>query len=154
CIASRYNAHFKELKSMLEPKGAKKTGQALISGRKIVPEFIADATLGIAENGEWPSELEQPREIIGLDRALFKDLDIFGTHYPLLVHPIPKIANWTSSEPQGLEIVLSLQDPSNLGAALRSAEAFGARQVILLKECAFAFHPKAVRASSGSCFRL
>jgi TrmH family RNA methyltransferase len=41
-----------------------------------------------------------------------------------------------------------------LGACLRSAESFGVSNIILLKESAFPFHPKAIRASSGSCFRL
>lgn len=153
-IASRYNAQFKELKSILEPKGAKKAGKVLVSGRKIVPEMMNAALAVIAEDGAWPESLKQEKKIVWLDHALFRDLDVFGTHFPLLLCPLPEMPAWTESPPAGLELVLSLQDPANLGAVLRSAEAFGASRVVLLKECAFPFHPKSIRASSGSCFRV
>lgn len=154
-IASRYNTQFKELKSLLESKGARKAGKVLISGRKIVPELMDQAITVVAEDGAWPDDLTQPNKVLWLDRSLFKDLDIFGTHYPLVVCELPEMKPWSADEaPQGLELIVSLQDPSNLGAVLRSADAFGVSQVILLKECAFPFHPKAVRASSGSSFRV
>jgi RNA methyltransferase, TrmH family len=153
-ISSRYNEQFKELKSLLEPKGAKKAGKVLVSGRKIIPELVHSALVAIAADDEWPTDLERAGKIIWLDRSLFRDLDVFGTHYPLLVLPLSDLPVWEPQPPTGLELVLSLQNPSNLGAVLRSADAFGVKKVILLKECAFPFHPKAVRASSGSCFRL
>jgi TrmH family RNA methyltransferase len=153
-IASRYNPQFKELKSLLEARGAKKAGKILVSGRKIAPEMFARALTVIAEDGAWPDGLEQPNKVLWLDRGLFRDLDIFGTHFPIAVLPLPEIKKWDGEKPKGLELVLSLQDPSNLGAVLRSAHAFGVNKIILLKECAFPFHPKAVRASSGSCLRV
>jgi TrmH family RNA methyltransferase len=153
-IASRYNPHFKELKSLLESKGAKKAGKVLVSGRKITPELFDQAITVVAEEDQWPEDLARPSHITWLDRSLFRDLDIFGTHFPLAVIPLPEIKKWQPAEPEGFELVLSLQDPANLGAVLRSAHAFGVSRVILLKECAFAFHPKTVRSSSGSCFRV
>ena len=45
-------------------------------------------------------------------------------------------------------------DPLNLGAILRSAEAFGASRVILLEEAANPFLPKAIKASAGSSLRI
>lgn len=153
-INSRYNAQFKELKTLLEPKGARKAGRVLISGRKIVPELMDRAVMAVTEEGVWPESLPRPKKVLELHRSLFKDLDIFGTHYPLLALALPEMPQWTSQAPSGFELVLSLQDPANLGATLRSAEAFGVRRAILLKECAYPFHPKAVRASSGSCFRV
>ncbi|HXG33997.1 MAG TPA: RNA methyltransferase [Bryobacteraceae bacterium] len=54
-----------------------------------------------------------------------------------------------------LVVVLDgIQDPGNAGAVLRTAEAFGATGVILLKGTVSPFNPKAVRASAGSLFRL
>ncbi|MBK5293272.1 MAG: RNA methyltransferase [Acidobacteriia bacterium] len=47
-----------------------------------------------------------------------------------------------------------LQDPGNLGAILRAAEAFGATGALLLKGTVSPFNPKALRASAGSIFRL
>lgn len=151
-IASRYNAKFKELKSLLEPKGAKKIGQVIASGRKIVPELKANAY--VCAQDEWPEDWPMQTKVIWLDRALFRELDVLGTHFPLAVCDLPRAEKFAETEPQGLELVLCLQDPANLGAILRSAEAFMVERVILLKDCAFPFHPRAIRSSSGSCFRV
>jgi len=47
-----------------------------------------------------------------------------------------------------------IQDPGNAGTMLRTAEAFGASGVALLKGSVSPFNPKAVRASAGSVFRV
>src|SRR5437588_10458391 len=47
-----------------------------------------------------------------------------------------------------------VQDPGNVGAILRSAEAFGASYVALGKGSADPFSPKAVRASMGAVFAV
>jgi len=47
-----------------------------------------------------------------------------------------------------------VQDPGNAGAIVRAAEAFGATGAIFLKGTASPFHPKTLRASAGSLFRL
>jgi TrmH family RNA methyltransferase len=56
---------------------------------------------------------------------------------------------------QTLAVVLDgLQDPGNTGAIVRAAEAFGATGVLFLKGSASPFHPKVLRASAGSLFRV
>ena len=47
-----------------------------------------------------------------------------------------------------------VHDPGNVGAILRSAEAFEAASVVLGPECADPFGPKAVRASMGAVFTV
>jgi TrmH family RNA methyltransferase len=51
-------------------------------------------------------------------------------------------------------IAAGLQDPGNLGTLVRSAEAFGATGMILLPGTVSLWNAKALRASSGSAFRL
>jgi len=54
-----------------------------------------------------------------------------------------------------LVVVLDgIQDPGNAGNIVRSAEAFGASGAIFLKGAASPHHPKTLRASAGSLFRL
>jgi len=56
---------------------------------------------------------------------------------------------------RSLVVVLDgLQDPGNAGAIVRAAEAFGATGVVFMKGSAGAWHPKTLRASAGSLFRL
>ncbi len=59
-----------------------------------------------------------------------------------------------SIDPNGTYIALdNLQDPSNLGAVLRTAEAFGLSGVIVGGGCDI-YNPKALRAAMGSSMRI
>jgi RNA methyltransferase, TrmH family len=56
---------------------------------------------------------------------------------------------------RALVVVLDgLQDPGNVGAIVRAAEAFGATGAMFLKGTAGPFNPKTLRASAGSLFRV
>jgi RNA methyltransferase, TrmH family len=62
---------------------------------------------------------------------------------------------WAPSPAGPLCVYLhGIHDPGNLGAVIRSAEAFGASSVALGPECADPFGPKAVRASMGAIFAV
>lgn len=56
---------------------------------------------------------------------------------------------------RSLVIVLDgLQDPGNAGAIARAAEAFGATGLVFVKGTVSPVHPKTLRASAGSLFRI
>ncbi len=56
---------------------------------------------------------------------------------------------------RGLTVVLdAIQDPGNVGAIARSAEAFSASGLILANGCARISNGKVLRAAAGSLFRL
>ncbi|MBO4411238.1 MAG: RNA methyltransferase [Lachnospiraceae bacterium] len=59
------------------------------------------------------------------------------------------------SDPKGLYLILNaVQDPGNVGTIFRSAEAAGASGLLLDRGTAEAYHPKVVRATMGSIFRM
>ena len=91
---------------------------------------------------------------VRLAAPLFKALDVIGTNSPLAVIAAPELARWSPAPPRGLELILALSDPNNLGACLRSAEAFGVSRVILTEECSSPYLPRALRASVGSSLRV
>jgi TrmH family RNA methyltransferase len=75
------------------------------------------------------------------------------------VHPpgVVALARWPQIEPQrpGIVLVLdSIQDPGNLGALLRTAEAIEVAQVLCAVGTADAYSPKVVRAAMGAHLRL
>lgn len=53
-----------------------------------------------------------------------------------------------------LVVMMGVQDPGNMGTAIRSAEAFAANGLIAAKGTAHPWSQKALRASSGSVLRL
>jgi RNA methyltransferase, TrmH family len=53
-----------------------------------------------------------------------------------------------------LVVLDRMQDPGNVGTIVRSAEAFGATGVVLLKGSAHVANGKLLRASAGSIFRM
>src|SRR5262245_44433301 len=57
-------------------------------------------------------------------------------------------------EPQLLVIADGLQDPGNIGAIVRTAEAAGATGLVSTTGTVSPFNPKAMRASMGSALRL
>ena len=68
---------------------------------------------------------------------------------------IPELAALDFHKEASVVLVIeSLQDPGNLGTLLRSAEAFGVKQVFVTPDTVNRWNPKAVRASAGSVFRV
>jgi TrmH family RNA methyltransferase len=67
---------------------------------------------------------------------------------------------WANAPPADLQesdVVLALdrvRDPRNLGAIIRTAEATGVRQLLLIGSCCDPWSPEAVRSSAGSLFAV
>lgn len=157
-ISSAHNPKYRRWLSLLEAKGIRKEKCAIVSGEKLVAELLDQAPHIVEEiilppKGEL--EVDGPRAYRLQTGALFKELDVVGTKYPLAVVRTPDIEEWNPTvKPRGLELIVGLSDPSNLGAILRSAEAFGATRVILSKESASPFLPKALKASGLASLRV
>ena len=56
------------------------------------------------------------------------------------------------SERERIVLLESVRDPSNLGAIIRSAAAFGVDHLIISEDCADIYNAKTVRASMGTLF--
>lgn len=95
-------------------------------------------------------------EIVEVSARAFASLAATENSQEVLALLRPK--NWSWEDLAGssaLFVVLdALQDPGNCGTIVRSAEAFGATGVILLKGSARVANGKFLRASAGSILRL
>ncbi len=163
-IESENNSFYKQLKSLNNSKNIKKAGIALVSGRKIIADFLSSGAPGadtLIFDDKYPDLAEDSflnpaisvKKCI-LKSSLFREADILGTGSPLLTVRIPEIPEWNGRLEKGVSLFLPLSDPDNLGAAVRSASVFGVSQVILLSESANPYHPKAVRSSAGAVFGM
>lgn len=156
-ITSLENKTFKHLKQLLGPKGIKKHGEHLLFGESVSNEFekaCPDRIIARLVNDKFNTN-NSSLKTYTLNNELFKILDVFGTNSPILWVKSSEIQNWSENSPvNDTELFIATGDPSNLGSLLRSAAAFDWRKVILLKECANPFHPKAIRASSGLSARM
>ncbi|MBX3033534.1 MAG: TrmH family RNA methyltransferase [Bdellovibrionaceae bacterium] len=152
-IQSADNANFKRWKTLSSSRGLRKNGEFILMGEKLVREFLRDP-------GAWNIKAElvpagrgavSSAKAYEVSSALFKELDVLGTDFNLLVLQAPSWPAADLSVPaRGLELVCPLGDPSNLGAVVRSARAFGVKRIILTEEAAHPLHPKSVKASAGA----
>lgn len=65
----------------------------------------------------------------------------------------PAMDLWPA-EPATILAMECVQDPGNVGALLRAAEAAGVQAVLQCDRCCDPYSPKAIRAAMGSAFRL
>jgi TrmH family RNA methyltransferase len=72
----------------------------------------------------------------------------------LLDRPAQSLAMLRSPQPSLVLVVVDVQDPGNVGAVIRAAEAGGATGVAVTGASADPWSWKALRAASGSTFRL
>jgi RNA methyltransferase, TrmH family len=160
-IESAQNDVFKKLFSLISSKGLKEEGLFLLSGEKLIREFLKNQNLKIVY--ELPAPRRKPlvkeAKTVEFSAPLFDQIDALGTHFNILVleqPPLPVLtaADMASYKPHGIEVVAPIGDPGNLGALIRSCEAFSIPHVILSREAAHPFLPKSVKASAGSVLRL
>jgi 16S rRNA (guanine527-N7)-methyltransferase len=87
---------------------------------------------------------------------LFRELDVAGTRAPLLLVTTPPMDEWSDADlwPAGCTLFVPFQDPENVGATIRSAAAFGASRVVLLREASHPFHPKCTRAAGPAVLQI
>ncbi len=166
-IVSTDNKRFKNLKKIISGEGGKKTGALLISGEKIITEFMAKEQLraqnlilydGYAEDSRAMNgiiaDMERRGSLLILKKSLFNEVDILNVRGPLLTAESPEIQEWDLSIGIGCTLLVPFQDPVNVGSVIRSASGFGVGKIIILKEGAYPYHPKSIRASAGAVFGM
>jgi RNA methyltransferase, TrmH family len=159
-VESRQNARIKELRAALGR--GNKTGLIALEGLHLVQEAVQSGlklhTVFVRSGDEALLDglrLEGP-EILSVARDVFDGVS--QTEHPqgiaaLAEPPQFSIDRFFQGTPL-IVVAAGLQDPGNLGALIRSAEAFGATGMMLLPGTVSPWNAKALRASSGSAFRL
>ncbi len=111
-------------------------------GRERYPEILAQLELLTSESYDITPELAKKLSDTAAPQGIFA------------VCPIPQ-SSFSGFRAGGRYLLLnSLQDPGNIGAILRTAEAFALDGVLLSKDCPDLYSSKVLRAAMGGVFRV
>lgn len=157
-ITSKDNPLYKKLKLLLSAKGIKEHKLFFLMGDKLIKEFTKSKNKSFKVHLVVCSEkyfAKFPFNSITLANELFNELDTLGTHYPLFVLECDDFEKThLKNKPQGVEVVLPVGDPRNMGALVRSALGFGLETIILTQEACHPFLPQSVKASAGAVLKM
>jgi RNA methyltransferase, TrmH family len=136
-------------------EGIRLVGEAVRTNQKIIHVIVCFEILDSAFGNELVSQIsDMGIDTISVTKAVFETISLKEGPQGIAAVIVEKwdILNAVLQE-KGLWIALdSVQDPGNLGSILRSADAVGAKGIILLDESTDPFHPTSVRASTGGIF--
>ena len=148
-IESKNNQTAKYVRELLNDKKFRKSeGRFVLEGPKFL-NLTKSPTLVVFESGkESPTNLEQ--NTYTTTPEIFKSISDTQTNQGILAVFDFKVTPFSSNQKGKMLLLDCVQDPGNLGAAVRSAVAFGFNKIILFNQCADPFSPKAARASAGA----
>lgn len=144
-IDSKNNEKIKYLKKLTQKKYRDENNEFLIFGEHLIEEA--------EKHGEIVSLYTTNNAKRGLliSQAIMNDLSFTKTPYERVA--IAKKVNKTFDSNKVL-VLEDIQDPSNVGALLRSAAAFGFKKVYISNKTADIYNERVIRASQGSIFHL
>jgi TrmH family RNA methyltransferase len=169
-ITSKSNSQVREIRLLKEARHRHARGEYFAEGVRLVEEVLSQA-LPVKKVVHSPRLEETPRgtALLSLVRTristaerLYVSDEVMGSisdarsHQGILAVLGKSEYTWEDIEKKDGVILLlpGLQDPGNLGAIFRVAEAGGGAGLVLSPQCTDPYSPKAVRASMGSLFRL
>lgn len=160
-ISSRDNAFLKALRRLSQNSTAyRQQGQFWAEGDHLCRAALARGivpAVGVFCESSWPLaavDLAQAAsKIVVISDALFSDISVLESPARMgFVFDLPPPA---TLQPLIASVILDrVQDSGNVGSILRSAAAFGFRQIIALKGTAALWSPKVLRAGMGAHWGL
>ena len=160
-VTSRDNALLKELRRLAQDSTAyRKQGRVWLEGDHLCRAALARGlkpTLAVFAESFWPQARTEwgtaaAKTVLVAD-SLFNGLS--GLESPAPMAFVIDLPPAPALDPDAASVILDrVQDAGNVGAILRSAGAFGFRQVIALKGTAALWSPKVLRAGMGAHFGL
>ena len=158
-IRSRDNARVKRWAKLVRDSSARRSEKRVIlEGAHLVAEALQSGlkplALIVSESGLQRAEIQK---LLGRHEPVVLGDRVFSTVADAETPPgiAAEIEMPSAPAAAGHAIFLEgIQDPSNVGAILRSAAAFGVGEVVLDRGCADAWSPKVLRAGMGGHFKL
>ncbi|MDR0840552.1 MAG: RNA methyltransferase [Christensenellaceae bacterium] len=160
-IESTRNEAVKRARALANRKGRAEQGLHFIEGEKLVREAIvsgavfADAFVEEGHDLMCAVLAGSGAHVYTVKRAVMESLTLTDTPQWVCAMVQTPSAALPNYYPAGLIVALDcVQDPGNLGAILRTADAMGAVGMLLGAGCADPYAPKPLRAAMGSIYHL
>ena len=119
--------------------------EAVKSGIRILEQYVRDDY----------NDYLAPLDAYELDAKTFNSVcDTESPRGVLVVCGIPDAGAMTFTSEDWLLVLHEVSDPGNMGTLMRTAEAAGARGIVLVGSTVDPWSPKVVRASAGAVFHV
>ncbi len=154
-ITSVKNEYIKELCKLNTAAGRRESGLFLIEGPKLCQEAVKSGWT-IERSLAIEKEIQNP-VLKGLDPILISGAvakKLSGMDTAPGIFMVVRQQNRPVADAPFILALDRLADPGNLGAVLRSAEAFGVKQVFLSEGSVDLYSLKVLRGAMGSAFRV
>ncbi|HET9045970.1 MAG TPA: RNA methyltransferase [Casimicrobiaceae bacterium] len=161
-VTSRHNERINEARRLAQSsRDRRKLGRCILEGKHLTRVYVdrvgPPATLIVVD---WA--LDDPAiagivrdvpstRVLQVPPTVFAEIAVLPIDVGVLA-VIETPRHDVTQQPQFALLLEDLQDPGNVGTILRTAAAAGADQVLLSKQCAFAWSPKVLRAAQGAHF--
>jgi TrmH family RNA methyltransferase len=162
-VTSLHNPRLREAAALIaSSRERRKSGKCVLEGKHVVAVYIerhgAPESLIVTEAAltipaiRIVAERQSARTLVIPDSLFAATSSLPASVGVLAVVTTPRPA--TLGHADFNLLVEDVQDPGNIGSILRSAAAAGVDQVLLSKNCAFAWSPKVLRAGQGAHFAV
>ena len=141
-------------------EGLHLAGEALAAGADLESALVSPRLFNTDEGREIARRLESAGvPLFEIADTVMETVSDTRTPQPVVVvtrRPVVALQSVVASAIGAPLVVVAhgLQDPGNLGTVLRTADAAGATGFVITGDGADLYHPKTVRATMGSIFRL
>lgn len=162
-ISSKDNPLLQRIRKLgSEPAAYRKLGAVWLEGDHLVSAALQRGlhldTLVMTDEAwetraDWHAWLNRARRVVRLPSALWRGISTLES--PVSIGAVIDVPVTSALAPGVASVVLDrLQDAGNVGSILRSAAAFGVKQVLAIKGTAALWSPKVLRAGMGAHFGL
>lgn len=158
-ITSRRNPLLEQVRRLDTAALRRKAGVFLCDSPKLVGEAVqhgVSVQCVIAADGvAFPEGLPENVRRVTVPADVMASISPMPTPQGMLaLCALPDMAAPARLSPGRYVVLDGVQDPGNVGAVLRTADAFGCTAALLLPGCADLYSLKTLRASMGAVFRL
>ena len=161
-IESRKNERLRDVVRLASSSHERrKSGRCVLEGVHLIDVYcerigapqtlvVLDEALGRDDIASLVARVPAPRTIV-VRRALFAEIASLPADVAALA-VVPTPENRVTAPGRFCLLLEDVQDPGNVGTIVRTAAAAGVDRVLLSRDCAFAWSPKALRAGQGAHF--